>query len=220
MVLRVQKKGRLTKQDIEEKIANAGDYVKIDHLTRFLQEPLEQDVRRFALLTLAGLYSSKLMFPEAGKLMRLAGDLQVTFKEKIDSYVKSGELFMKANLFSESDNSFVKALECGNNKEKEEIKNIRKTLYFSLAKEYLSRNKRGNASQVYEKILTLDLSPEELIEAKKTLLVLYEQLGKIREFSMLQRSIDSAELQKKQHQEAIETQKQKYSPSVDELIGL
>ncbi len=179
----------LTKRGIEEKISTMGDYVKISYLSLCLKKTLDFDARKFTLLTLAKLYEERKMFNEAGKMMSFAADINTTFNGKINDFIRSTELFIKGGSYDDADMSFKKALITANTSQKNEIKNRVKEMYKVQAKEHLSNDKRKNALEAYEKLLTLELNSIEKEEVKSKLLNLYESLGKVREFYNMKKSI-------------------------------
>lgn len=177
-----------TRHEIEERLNKLGDYVKIGYLTECLKKQLDFDTKKFVMVQLVGLYENKKMYGEAAKLMKNAADINATFKSKIDDFVKSGELFIKAENYDDADISFNKALAMANTQEKIEIKYMKKNLYSKQAKEYLRNDKRAHAMRAYEKFMTMDLNEMEKKESQKTLLDLYLKLGKMREYSALNKT--------------------------------
>jgi len=171
--------------EIEEKLKNVGDYVKIDYLSQCLKKNLDFDTKRFVLLKLGEIYEQKKMFAEAGKMMRSAAEIATTYESKMNDFMKSAELFVKAGNFDESDSSFNKAVAYASGMQKDRLKNRRKEAYKAQAKEFVAKDKRKHAMDAYEKLLTMELSPEEKKEAQSNLLVLYEKLGKVKEFYAL-----------------------------------
>lgn len=175
------------RREIEERLGKMGDYVKIDYLMSCLKKNLDFDSKRFSLLKLTELYERRKMFLEAAKMMLAAAPINTTFQAKIDDFVKAAGLFVKAGNFDFAENAFEKALSTGNEKQKEEIKQNRIKSYKEQAELYLKNDKRNSALVAYEKLLLLNLKGEERKEIQKSLLGLYEKLGKIREFYSLKR---------------------------------
>ncbi|HVY01776.1 MAG TPA: hypothetical protein VHA12_03370 [Candidatus Nanoarchaeia archaeon] len=179
-----------TRKEIEAKLATQGDYVKINYLTACLGQNLDFDTRRFVQVQLSKLYETKGMYGEAAKLIRASADINTTFQAKIADFLKSAELFARAGDFDEADVSISKALASANSKEKLAVKAQQKTMYLTQARALLQKDKRKNAMEAFEKVLSLDsLTPAEKDEVQKNLLFLYEKLGKIREFMALKKSV-------------------------------
>lgn len=177
-----------TKREMEAKLTSVGDYVKMDYLTACLKKNLDFDTRKFALAKLAEIYEPRGMHAEAAKLMNASAEINTTFDGKIKDFMKAMELFIKSGNFDDSDASFAKALACGNERQKAEIKNKRKEFYATQALAHLNKDKRTNAMKTYERFLSIaDLTPGEKGQAQKNLLALYEKLGKVREFYNLKK---------------------------------
>lgn len=218
-----------TRREVEAKLAKVGDYVKMDYLANCLKMNLDFDTRKYVLTTLSKIYESRSMFSEAAKLMRWSADINTTYDGKINDFMSSVELYIKAGAFDESDVSFNKALVLANQNQKNEVKNKRKLMYAAQAKEYIRKDRRKHAMETYEKLLTLDLGPNEKRDVQNVLLGLYEKLGKVRDFYTMKKSgetpatarIERQERQAKQAQERKDKQiKNKFMPdNVDNLIG-
>ncbi len=177
------------RKEIEAKLATMGDYVKIDYLSRCLQQNADFDSRKFILLTLSKLYESKGLYAESGKLMRAAADINTTFQGKIADFLKSAELYSRAGVFDEADVSINKALASANTSQKPLIRKQQKEYYMTQAKVLMQKDKRTSAMKAYEKILSLDLNPIEKTDVQNVLIGLYEKLGKVREFYNLKKNI-------------------------------
>ena len=179
----------MARREIEAKLNSMGDYVRIDYLVRCLKQGLDFDTRKFVLTKLADLYNAKGMYNEAGRMLAGAADINATFQGKINDYIKTAEFFVKGLDFDSADGAFNKAVACANGLQKDVIKNKRREMYMSQAKALLVRDKRKNAMDVYEKLLSIDLSSEDKRQVQSTLLTLYEKLGKVKEFYSLKRNM-------------------------------
>lgn len=175
-----------TRRDIEDKLLEMGDYVKMGYLQSCLKNPLDIETKRFVLFRLAGIYEQRRMFGDAAKLMKIASDLNPTEKGRVVDLVKASELFVKSGDFSESLFCFRKAISHSTEIEKNRVKESVKQSYKTQARILLGKGKRRNAMEVYECLLReFDLDIQEKLNVKKELLGLYDRLGKIREFSKL-----------------------------------
>jgi len=180
-------KGVPTRREIEEKLSKVGDYVKMDYLQRCLKQQIDFDTRKFVQTTLAKIYEGRNMFLESGKLIRAAAEINTTYESKMNDYMKSVELFVKAGNYEEADISFSKALACANEIQKSRIRMKQKEFYKIMANELMKKDKRRHALDTYEKLYSLDLSSDEKNEVRQNLLELYQKLGKIKEFYSLQK---------------------------------
>ena len=174
-----------TRREIEEQLVKMGDYVKMEYLLSCLKKDIDFEARKFVLVKLSGLYESKSMLWDAGKMMRNAAEINTTFQSKINDFVKSAELFVRGGRYDEADISIKRAIAIADSKQKIKIKESEKEFYKMMARFYISNDKRKQAMEVYERMLALELFGEEKIEAQKNLLGLYEKLGKIREYNTL-----------------------------------
>jgi len=177
------------RHDVEERLKSMGDYMKIHYLGACLKHPFDFDTKRFAFLKLGELYENKKMFLDAAKMMMNAAPINTTFRDKMDDFVKAVELFTKAGNFEEADIAFEKALACGNDRDKINLKQRRIELYKKQAETYFDNDKRHSALVAYEKLLDYNLSEADRREAQSKLLYLYEKLGKIKEYGNLKRAM-------------------------------
>ena len=178
-----------SKGEIEKRLTDMGDYVKMSYLQRASRSGLDYDTKKFVLLRLAGIYEARRMFLEAAKMIKIAAEINTTFRDKIRDYMKAVELYIKGGSYTEADNLFSQALALGNSKEKHEIKKNFKSYYLNQGKFYLNNDKRNYAKVVFEKALTLDLDMNERKEVQEHLLGLYDKLGLVREYYSLKNSV-------------------------------
>ncbi|MEK6915109.1 MAG: hypothetical protein AABW89_01035 [Nanoarchaeota archaeon] len=174
-----------TRAEIDAKIKTMGEYVKMSYLQRATKSQLDFDTRKFVLLELSKIYEQKGMFLDAAKTVRAAADITTTFKEKIGQFMKAVEFNVRGHDFGEAERLFVQALALGNDQEKWEMKQLYKKFYIFQAQNYLKNDRRNNAKEMYQKILSLDLNPDEKIEVQNKLLELYYKLGNVREYHAL-----------------------------------
>ena len=180
----------ISKKEIEAKIADVGDYVKMDLLQQCLKKNLDFDTRKFVLTKLSSIYESRMMYLEAGKLIKISADINTTYDAKVNEFVKSAELFIKGGNYDEADIALTKAFGSASVKQKAIIKQKVKIAYKNQAIELMKKDKRKNAADVFEKLLTLPyLDSNEKKDAQNALLQLYQKLGKIREIYALQKNM-------------------------------
>jgi len=180
----------LNRKVIEEKLANSGDYVKMDYLQRCLKASIDFDTKRFVMIKLAEIYETRLMFLEAAKLINNVADINTTFEGKYNDFARSMDLFVKGLDYDTAELVFKKALACASNKQKDPLRAKLKTSILTKAKELVKKDKRKNAMEAYEKLLELPFINEaERKEAQDALSFLYQRLGKIRDFYKIQNDI-------------------------------
>jgi hypothetical protein len=169
--------------EIELKLKGyTGDMVRIEYLENCLKQILPNDVKRFCHLKLADLYAYKLMHGTAAKHMDLAADCATTYRDKIDFYLKEISLLIKAGDYLFIDKAYKKAQTVGNPNEKMEVRNYLKNQLMTHAQDLEKRNKRSNASQVYERIIEIHglVSEAERKDIIKKLAELNSRLGRVR----------------------------------------
>lgn len=207
MPIASEKEVEISRKEIEMKLQGVGDYVKMDYLQQCLKKHLDFDTRKYALTTLAGIYESRGMHLEAAKLIRAAAEINVTYDAKVNDYMKSCELFIKAGNFDESDVSFSKALASSSERGKEALRAKRKAAYWQQAATFLKRDKRKHAMETYEKMLTIELAGDDRKKIQDELVNLYGKLGKVKEQMSLQRSISNPGFIQAHPKESKETRK-------------
>lgn len=174
-----------TRFEIDAKIKTMGEYVKMSYLQRAAKSQLDFDTRKFVLLELAKVYGQKGMFLDAAKSVRAAADITTTFKEKMGQFMKAVEFNVRGNNFAEAERIFSQALALGNDRERWEMKQLYKQLHFAQAQAYLKHDRRNNAKEMFQKMLSLDLNADERTQIQNILLDLYYRLGNVREYHSL-----------------------------------
>lgn len=178
-----------TRQEIEARLKSMSDFLKMEYLENCLKKDIDFDAKKFCHLNLVELYEGRSMYLEAARNIARVAEIAVTFKEKINAYMRETELWIKAAQYDRADEAFRKALASGNTREKEEMKSSVKEFYKNQALAYEKANRNGNALTIYEKLLTI-AKDEENIDVKKKLLALYKRLGKIREYTLLKSQLE------------------------------
>jgi len=162
----------------------SGDMVRIEFLENCLKQLLPSDAKRFCHLKLADAYAYRLMWPLAARNMNAAAEEAVTFKDKINFYLKEVSLWMKVNDFMMIDKAFKKAMLCANTaQDKEAIKNSIKMAMLIQAEAYEKKNQRSNAARLYERLLEMPVISTET--EKKHIIerlgVLNSKLGRLKD---------------------------------------
>lgn len=175
----------MRKKEIEEVIEGQGDFVKIDHLTRYLKQMPPLEMRRFAYSKLAKIYEDRRMYFDAAKAYKNMALNSTIYREKIRYHIKEAESYIQAGEFNEADKALKSALSEANKDQRVQIYREIKQFYKEHAEALEKEFKTNHASKVYEKILTLNLTEEEEKEARQKLIELYEKLGKLKEVKFL-----------------------------------
>ena len=176
----------ITKAQIEEDLRNNGDFVKIDHLNRLLRQADSLDTRKFILLKLAEIYASKGFYPDAARNLDAAADISITYKEKMELYMREAELYVKLGQFDVADAILKKAHIQGTEKERRDMQAKYSQLYHKEAQENEKALKNRKAVEYYERIYYNILgNDEEKARIKQKLLEIYNKLGRVGDYSRL-----------------------------------
>ena len=175
----------MRKKEIEEALKGQGDFVKIDHLTRYIKKVPPLEMRKFAYSKLAEIYEEKRMYFDAAKAYKNMAINSTIYREKIMYHIKEAESYIKAGEFNEGDKALKSALSESNQDQRIQIYREIKQFYKEYAEILENDFKKNNAVKIYEKLLTMNLSEKEKDEVREKLLELYEKLGKIKEIKLL-----------------------------------
>jgi tetratricopeptide (TPR) repeat protein len=182
----------MTKVEIEQALQDMGDFVKIDHLSQLIKEDLALDKKKFVYEKLADIYEKKGMITSAAKIYNNIALTSIAFSDKMKHHVKEAELYIKAGAFDAADDAVKKASKEANVVEKENIYISIKQFYKRQAEAYERNMKRAQAARMYERILEMNIRDNEREEIKTKLMVLYEKLGRLKEyFSLKDNKFDS-----------------------------
>ncbi|MFH1801403.1 MAG: hypothetical protein ABH804_01045 [archaeon] len=177
----------MSKQKIEDFLATKGDFVKIDYLNRFLKENIPHDMKKFVYSKLALIYEKNNMFANAAKMYDVLALASIVYSEKIKSYVKESEVYIKGGFFSKADEAMKKAMAEANAVQRNEIYIAVKNFYKKQAEVHEREIQRNRAAKIYEKLLEMSTGEIEKQEIKEKLLKLYNKLGKFREAEILKK---------------------------------
>jgi len=178
----------MMKSDIDAFLKDKGDYVKMDHLSRFMKESLPVDIRRYVATLLAEIYEKKGMVSDSAKMYEVAAMCSVTFQDKIKYFTKEAIVYIKTGMFERVDDSIMKAASECNSKEKAILQSEIVLAYKKAAQEYETKMQRSHAVKIYEKMLTMTtVSDAEKIQVRDKLIDLYEKLGKVDRYMTLKR---------------------------------
>jgi tetratricopeptide (TPR) repeat protein len=180
------KKG-MHKKDVEEVLEGKGDFVKIDYLTRYLNDMPPIEMRKFAYLKLAEIHFGKGMFSDAARMFQNAAINSITFREKQKYYLKEAKSEILGGKYDESDRALKKALNEANSKEKEEIySDILEFYKKELERSEMSR-KPIQTIKIYEKLMGMKIDEDYKEEIKMKLIELYDQMGRRKEADFLRK---------------------------------
>ncbi len=185
MVIQVREK---TIEEIEDKLAEMNTALnKIIYLESALNiSGFDFEIKRTLWKKLSSLYEERKMFERAAKAMSNKAGMEISFREKIDSYVNAAELYSRVGKVDDADEMFIRASRNANVEQKMKVKLARKNIYLISAKELESKGKRASAVKFYEKLIKMNLEDIEKNEIKDKLLSTYKALGLFREMKLLE----------------------------------
>jgi tetratricopeptide (TPR) repeat protein len=179
----------MTKLEIEKELKNQGDYVQIDNITRFLKQNLPLDLKKFVILKLVEIYEKRTMFQAAADLYNKLTELTVISSEKIEYSIKEIKAYIQAGLYDKAELTIKKIVAEVNLAERAKIVNSIRDFYKIQAENYEKQGRRNKALQTYERMLTMNYSELEKNGINKKLLILYRELGLIKEYLALEKKI-------------------------------
>jgi len=177
----------VNKEEIEYSIKGKDDFVKIDKLKRHLKSADSLDTKKYILLMLVSICEARGLYKEAAKYIANASEITITYKEKVDLYLKEAELEIKDNQFEAAERALNSALSCTNLQEKPIVVTRYLDLYRSVGKSAEDNGKKRKAIEVYEKLIQLKQPYEKRIEIRDKLISLHETMGHIRDVERLRR---------------------------------
>jgi len=170
--------------EIELRLKNfTGDMVRIEYLENCLKQLIPNDIKRFCYLKLTEYYQNRSMIGPAARSMEGAAECATNYRDKINFYLKEMALWIKAGDYLFIDKAYKRALASANDVEKQRIKDTLKLELMHHAEDFEKRNKRSNAVQVYERLLTI---PDLINETERKMIIeklgqLNSKLGRIKE---------------------------------------
>jgi len=177
----------MSRSEIEKELKGKGDFVQIDYLNRFIAQKPPLYEKKFAFMKLIEIYTSKKMFNDIAKIYNNLVLLALSSQERTENMIKETKAYIQGGRFDEADSVMRRAMDEVPIVKKADIYEDIKKFYKKQAEEYEKENKRNHAAKFYEKLLSMKISESEKDEVKAKLLSLYDQLGKFRESSALDR---------------------------------
>jgi len=164
------------------------DLIKMEYLESVLKIlTMSIDVKKFALGNLSELYERRMMYDNAAKAMCLRSGYEVTYREKIDSLLKSAEFYIKSGNIIIADDMFVGAMREATPEQQIKITLARKSIYLKIAEELEKKSRMSNAAKIYEHLLTLKLTDVEKDSIKNKLKNYYVKVGRFNEAKIVEK---------------------------------
>lgn len=157
----------------------ATDLIKMEYLESVLKtHDIGIEVKKFAFGTLAELYEKRAMFENAAKSMFGKAGYDVTFREKIESYLKAGEFYARAGNIVSAEDMFLRAKREANSEQQPRIVLFRKNILLTIAGELEKKQRMSHATKFYEHLLSLKLDDLEKSLIKNKLVEYYKKVGR------------------------------------------
>ena len=185
MVIQVREK---TIEEIENRLMKMDTALnKINYLESVLKATsFSFEIKRFLWDELSGLYEKRGMFEKSAKAMANKAGIEISFRDKVDSYITAAELFSRIGKVDDADEMFVRAGRDANAEQMMKVKLARKNVYLVSAHELERKGKKAGAAKFYEKLIKMNLDEVEKEEIKEKLLLTYKALGLFREAKLLE----------------------------------
>ncbi|MEI7718534.1 MAG: hypothetical protein WCI72_01600 [archaeon] len=174
-------------QDVKSKYETLStDLTKMEYLESVLKmSDVNMDVKKFALGMLAELYERRMMYDKAAKAMFGKAGYDLTFREKVDTYLKAAEYYAKAGNILGAEDMFSRASREANTEQQGKINLAKKNIYFTIASDLEKKGRMSNGTKFYEHLLTLKIDDLEKSMIKKKLVEYYKRMGRFNEMRMI-----------------------------------
>ena len=178
----------MTIDTIEGKLKSMNtDLNQLSYLEITLKEPgLSFEIKRFLLGKTANLYEQRKMYEKGARALSNKGTMEITLKERIETYLKSAELYAKCGKVEDAESIFIRASREAGEIDRKKIKLARKNIYTQFAGELEKVGKKATALKFYEKLLKTRLDPLELKLIKEKAIETYRSLGMFHEAKLLE----------------------------------
>ncbi len=160
---------------------------KISYLENVIKEKnYTLDVKRFIFSELAKYYELLKMYRKAAKIMNNKANIEITKKDKIDSYLTSAELYSKLGDVDEAEQMFLLAIREASSEQKPAVMLAKKNIYQKFASLLEKNGKKASAIKFYEHLIKMDIDLIERDQIKSKLKNYYNSLGMFREAKLLE----------------------------------
>ncbi len=172
---------------IKEKLSTMNTALnKISYLEIVLKEKnFSLEAKRFILSELSDLYCDLKMYSKAAKAMHNKANIEITKKDKINSYLEAAEMYARLGDVDNSEQMFLIATREATEDQKVGIFLAKKNIYTQFANQLEKLGKRVAAIKFYEHLLKMDIDPVEKTKIKTKLKKYYTALGMFREAKLI-----------------------------------
>ena len=177
-----EEKENPSEDDIRMRLKTLSPMLQQEYLENLLRRlNLDPNLRLMCSREVTELYVRRGLWANAAKIMESAASYIQNPNIKKDIYRQSAVLYLRAMDLLMAEDCFRKCLENAMEKEKPFLKREIENVHFTEAATMENNGKRAKAVEVYERMLRLNPDPALQRKINEKLVVLYEQLGRIRD---------------------------------------
>ncbi|MFH1823562.1 MAG: hypothetical protein ABH817_02515 [archaeon] len=160
---------------LEEVSRFNSDEVRLEYLERLNQENLDEENKKFVFKLISEIYIKKKWWNNAAQAYSRIAELEKTFDGKMNAYLTTAKIYIKAEKYMYAFDTFQKALVLASNKQKPEVLAVRTSAFLNHAQELEKERQLTKAIKAYHKVLETDTDNEYLIKDK--IADLYDKIG-------------------------------------------
>ncbi|MGK0209627.1 MAG: tetratricopeptide (TPR) repeat protein [Patescibacteria group bacterium] len=144
------------------------------------------EIKRYLLEQAGEFYAYRKMYEKAAKTYTVKASLDITQKDRLDSYISAAEFHAKSGKVESADDIFIKATRETDELGQKKIQLARKNIFLLSAQELERNNKKASAVKFYEKLIKMPIEKIEKDMIKEKLITTYKALGMFREAKLIQ----------------------------------
>jgi len=175
-------------KEIDDQLSEINtDLNKIYFLEGLLKNPKPSlEYKRYILEKISELNEGRKVYERAARYMLQKATIEITSKDKMESYLKAAELYATAGKIEDSEQMFFRAKRECRPEEQGRIELAKKNIFISFAEELERKGKKASASKFYEHLLKIRLEEPEKQMIKEKLISIYKALGLFREIKSIE----------------------------------
>lgn len=179
----------MTEAEIMKKFSTfMSDELKAEFIENCLKKKLDHSVKKNIHIKVADIYDKKRWYTNAAAHIAAAISCTDVYREKMNLYIRLGQLNIKDNKHIFARDAFKSAMDFANSEERRKIGNDIKNLYLNEASSLDANGKWRQAALIYEYSLDL-LTDAEKKAIKQKLVILYEKLGRIKDSMRMKKEL-------------------------------
>jgi tetratricopeptide (TPR) repeat protein len=175
-------------EEVKQKLSSmTTDLNKLSYIEIAIKEPsFSFEIKRYLLENASKMYENRKMYEKAAKAIANKASMDVSSKERVESYLKAAELYSKIGKVELADDIFVRASrETNNYNEKAKIELAQKNIYTQIADNLERLGKKAVALKFYERLIKMHIEPLEKEIIKQKLSNIYKSLGMFKESKLI-----------------------------------